>query len=120
MQTTLDKKSLGALAEQKACDFLTANGLTLITRNYRCAYGEIDLIMQDGEDIVFVEVRSRTRSDYGYAEETVDHIKQRKLLKTASHFLQHKNWLDTVNSRFDVIGFLNSNIEWIKDAFIYE
>jgi putative endonuclease len=120
MQEHLNKKQMGDIAEQKACDFLEAKGLKLITRNYRCLYGEIDLIMQDGEDIVFVEVRSRTYSDYGFAEETVDHHKQKKLLKTASYFLQQKNWLDTVDCRFDVIGFLNSNIQWIKDAFIYE
>lgn len=116
----LDKKNIGDIAEQTACDFLQANGLILMTRNYRCLYGEIDLIMQDNNDIVFVEVRSRSYTHYGYAEETVDHHKQKKLLRTATHFLQEKNWLDVVDCRFDVIGFLNSNIKWIKDAFIYE
>jgi putative endonuclease len=120
MLEMLDKKDLGNLAEQKACAFLQTKGLTLITRNYRCIYGEIDLIMQEGDDIVFVEVRSRAYSDFGYAEETVDYHKQKKILNTAMHFLQEKNWLDTVDCRFDVIGFLNSNIKWIKDAFIYE
>lgn len=120
MSTGLDKKNAGNLAEQKACDFLLAKGLKLLTRNYRCYHGEIDLIMQDGNDIVFVEVRSRTCSDYGYATETVDYRKQKKLLTTATHFLQQKDWLDTVDCRFDVIGFFNNNIEWIKDAFSYE
>ena len=116
----MDKKSIGDSAEQKACEFLQAKGLVLVTRNYRCYHGEIDLIMQDGDEIVFVEVRSRARIDYGYAIETVDYHKQKKLLNTATHFLQQKNWLDIVDCRFDVIGFLNNNIEWIKDAFIYE
>jgi putative endonuclease len=120
MMTTLDKKSKGDLAEQKACDFLQSKGLQLIIRNYRCMHGEIDLIMSDKAEIVFVEVRSRTRADYGYAEETVDRHKQKKLLQSAMHFLQEKNGLDIFDCRFDVIGFLKNKIKWIKNAFIYE
>ncbi|MBV8801358.1 MAG: YraN family protein [Gammaproteobacteria bacterium] len=116
----MNKKNKGELAEQKAYDFLQSKGLQLIIRNYRCAHGEIDLIMIDKTEIVFVEVRSRARADYGYAEETVDRHKQKKLIHSAMHFLQEKNGLDTFDCRFDVIGFLNNKIEWIKNAFIYE
>ena len=116
----MDKKSKGDLAELKACDFLQSNGLQLIIRNYRCKHGEIDLIMIDKTEIVFIEVRSRSREDYGYAEETVDRHKQKKLLHSAMHFLQEIDHLDTFDCRFDVIGFLNNKIEWIKNAFIYE
>jgi putative endonuclease len=120
MMTILDKKSKGDLAEQKACDFLQSQGLQLIIRNYRCRYGEIDLIMHDKNDIVFVEVRSRACSDYGHPEESVNRHKQKKILHTALYFLQEKNTLDTIDCRFDVIGLLNNQIEWIKDAFTYE
>lgn len=116
----MDKKSKGDFAELKACDFLQSHGLQLIIRNYRCVHGEIDLIMSDKTEIVFVEVRSRSRADFGFAEESVDRHKQKKLLHSAMHFLQEKNGLDTLDCRFDVIGFLNNKIEWIKNAFIYE
>ncbi|MEO8400485.1 MAG: YraN family protein [Gammaproteobacteria bacterium] len=111
------KKKTGQLAEQKAYLFLRAQGLELIAKNYSCARGEIDLIMRDGQDIVFVEVRSRKQADYGDAIESVTVSKQKKILHTSMHFLQQRNWLNKVNWRFDVIGICHDDLEWIKDAF---
>src|SRR5579862_4259361 len=113
------KKKLGLMREQDACVFLQARGFNLITRNYHCAFGEIDLIMQDREEIVFIEVRSRTDKNND-ALESIDQIKQEKLLKSAIHFLQKRNQLDKVICRFDVVGFSGTQIKWIKDAFSYE
>jgi putative endonuclease len=114
------KKKLGLMAEENACVFLQARGFHLITRNYRCPFGEIDLIMQDGEEIVFIEVRSRTHKNPNDAIESIDQLKQKKLLKSAIHFLQKRNQLDKVICRFDVVGFSGTQIKWIKDAFSYE
>jgi putative endonuclease len=111
---------LGAIAEQKACIFLQAKGLRLVTRNYHSPYGEIDLIMQDKDEIVFIEVRSKKQSYYGSAIESIDKIKQRKVLKSASYYLQRHKVLHTTNCRFDVIGCSPTTIEWIKDAFADE
>ena len=111
------RKKLGEIAEQRACDFLQAHGLKLILRNYRCIIGEIDLIMRYGDEIVFVEVRSRTHADYGSAIESINKTKQKKIMGTSIHFLQKQNWLNKTNSRFDVIGIQQNHIEWIKDAF---
>ncbi len=112
---------MGKQAEQKACQFLQSQGLELLEQNYRCFQGEIDLIMQDKHSIVFVEVRWRSRVDYGTALESVNTRKQNKLIKAAAHFLQKKKWLYQVNSRFDIIGihFLSgkSEFEWVKNAF---
>ena len=119
MQAAL-KKQVGQHAEQKACDFLQARGLHLLTRNYRCFCGEIDLVMRDGHDIVFVEVRSRTSSNYGSAVDSVNKTKQKKIIKSAIHYLQKQNWLEKVNYRFDIIGLSKTNLEWIKNAFSYE
>ncbi len=110
-------KKTGDRAEQRACQFLLARGFKLILKNYRCKHGEIDLIMQDGKDIVFVEVRSRANTNYGSAIESINRNKQRKILETSIHFLQQRNWLNTVNCRFDVIGIHHNDLEWIKDAF---
>jgi putative endonuclease len=111
------KKKTGDHAEQRACKFLQAHGLKVITQNYRCKLGEIDLIMQDGEDVVFVEVRSRISLDYGSAIESISRNKQKKVINTSLCFLQQRNWLDKKNCRFDVIGIHQHDLEWIKDAF---
>lgn len=111
------KTELGRLAEQKACDFLLKKGLRLIARNFHWARGEIDLIMQDGEDVVFIEVRSRASIAYGSAAESVDKNKQKKLLKSALFYLQKRNWLEKVSCRFDIVGISHARCEWIKNAF---
>lgn len=115
---------LGKQAELAACSYLEAKGFRLLKKNYRCYLGEIDLIMQDLDDIVFVEVRSRSRFDYGNASESIDKRKKSKLIKTATHFLQTKSWLYKVHSRFDVVAIHyvdnKMNLEWIKNAFWLE
>ncbi|WP_148339582.1 YraN family protein [Aquicella siphonis] len=117
----ISRKKLGQLKELEAKRFLQGNGLALIEQNYRCYHGEIDLIMRDRDDIVFVEVRSRRRLDYGRAAETVNKNKQTKLARTAMHFLQKRDWLYKVNSRFDIIAMQKVDgewqLEWIKNAF---
>lgn len=116
-----NRQQRGKDAELAARKFLETNGLRLIHQNYRCYFGEIDLIMQHEEDIIFVEVRSRSRTDYGQAEESVNQKKKAKLIKTATHFLQMKKWLYKVNSRFDVIAIHfkegKMRLEWLKNAF---
>ena len=120
MQVTPNKKQIGHAFEKQACDFLTTNGLSLISKNYHCPFGEIDLIMQENDEIIFVEVRMRMHSAYGNAIESIDYFKQKKLLKSATYYLQQQDLIDKVNCRFDVIGFSNNRIEWIRDAFSYE
>jgi len=111
----------GQVAEQQACDFLLANGLELLKRNYRCRSGEIDLIMRDRDDVVFVEVRVRNNPRYGNAFESVTRHKQKKIVKTATYYLYQQKWFNKVNCRFDVIGIsyaqTKATVEWIKDAF---
>jgi putative endonuclease len=111
------KKIVGNLAEQRACQFLQAQGLKLITQNFRTIHGEIDLIMREGDEIVFIEVRSRAKNDYGTPIESINKNKQKKVIKTSLIFLQQRNWLDKVNCRFDVIGVNQDHLEWIQDAF---
>jgi len=119
-----NKIRLGNIAEQEACQFLQKKNFQLIERNYRCFHGEIDLIMQDQDDIVFVEVRSRSRSDYGSALESINKSKRSKIIKAAKHFLCAKGWMYKVNSRFDIIAIQRTvgktYLEWIKNAFSVE
>jgi putative endonuclease len=117
----LNTVQTGQAAEQLAASYLQKKGLRLLECNYRTALGEIDLIMQDCEEIVFVEVRLRNNPHFGNAIESVDQRKQKKLIKTATLYLSHRNLLDKVNCRFDVIGIsyqqTKAAIEWIQDAF---
>ena len=111
----------GHQAEAFAAQYLQERGLRLLARNYRTVAGELDLIMQDGEDIVFVEVRLRNNAHFGTAIDSVDSHKQKKLIRTATHYLSRMNLLDKVNCRFDVIGIsypqTKAVVEWIQDAF---
>ncbi len=113
-------RKIGSEAEDLAIDYLQKTGLTLLTRNYHCRRGEIDLIMRDGNFLVFIEVRYRRNSRYGSAAESVTRQKQQRLLTTAEHYLQNEKQNADNACRFDVItlsGQQDLQIEWIKDAF---
>ena len=116
--STITTREAGMAAENLACSYLQAQGLRLLTRNYRCRQGEIDLIMQDRTHLVFIEVRYRKSTNFGYASETVSRPKQKRLISTAWHYLFEHNKARTACVRFDVIGIDHSqNINWIKNAF---
>ncbi len=106
----------GTIAEQHARVFLEHQGLRLKTCNYHCRRGEIDLIMQDGDCLVFVEVRKRSNPRFGSALDSIDAAKRRRLIATAQHYLQHG--VTEQATRFDVIAIDGENqIQWIRDAF---
>lgn len=116
----LTTRKIGADAEDLAVEYLKKKGLILQTRNYHCRGGEIDLIMLDGNFLVFIEVRYRKNNYYGSAAESVTRQKQRRLLTTANYYLQNEERNADNNCRFDVVslsGQRNLQIEWIKDAF---
>lgn len=113
------KNSKGADAEVRAEYYLQQQGLITRDRNYRTKQGEIDLIMTQGDEIVFVEVRLRSHRQFANAAESVTISKQKKIIKTAEHYLQEHQLTEKVNCRFDVIAFSDnhSHPEWIKNAF---
>ncbi len=79
----------GQVSEQQSLDFLRRQGLRPVTRNYRCAAGEIDLIMLDAACLVFVEIRFRTPGRYGDGLASVNRGKQNRICRAARHFLAH-------------------------------
>lgn len=107
----------GQAAEDRACRYLQARGLRLVTRNYRSRWGEIDLIMRDPEGLVFIEVRQRSSQRFGGALESVDRRKRERLLATAQTYLQRQP--DAPRARFDVValGAPDDPIDWVRDAF---
>ena len=115
-------KKTGDDAERIAERFLVRHGLTLVARNYRCRHGEIDLIMRDGESLVFVEVRLRKplrgKADFGGALASITASKQAKIIATAQHYLAGMKHLPPC--RFDVVllnGLNVQDVEWLKSAF---
>lgn len=113
--------AVGQRAEQAALRFLAKSGLTLVARNYRCRWGEIDLILKDSACLVFVEVRYRRSSGFGRAAASVSGQKQHRLISAAAHYLSHNASLKHMPTRFDVIGIdyagRQRTVEWIPDAF---
>jgi putative endonuclease len=114
-----NRAASGQQAERTACEYLLGQGLKLVEKNYRCRRGEIDLIMQHGDTLVFVEVRYRKNHDFGGASASVTPKKQKKIHTTALHYMQHLN--PNTNARFDVIAITGSGkqqqFEWIQNAF---
>ena len=110
---------MGSLAELHAREYLVSQGLQWLASNYRCRMGEIDLIMRDGDYLVFVEVRARTSNAFGGAMASVTNSKRQKLIKTASLYLLVNQLYDTQPIRFDVLSLegVPPNIGWIKNAF---
>ena len=105
------------MAEAIAAAHLARHGLRILARNWRMRGGEIDLICADGETLVFVEVRLRTRADYGGAAASITAAKQRRLILAARHYLSGK---PEVQCRFDAVLMDRADeagLVWIKNAF---
>ena len=111
------QQQTGFNIELKAQYYLQRQGLIYLSKHYTCRFGEIDLIMKDQQCLVFIEVRSRNNPNFGSAIDSINLTKQKKLIKTALHYLQHHHLLDHQDARIDVIGQnYDQKIHWIKDA----
>jgi putative endonuclease len=106
----------GQRAEERAAAFLGERGFLIIERNYRCRFGEIDIVAEDGDCLVFVEVRSRSSSGHGDALDAVGLKKQRQVAKVAQAYLDLRRPKHR-EIRFDVIGITGERLEHVPDAF---
>lgn len=107
----------GDAAEAGALDFLVARGLRPLARNVSSKLGEIDLIMQDRDELVFVEVRARSRSDFGGAAASVGWAKQQRIRREAQRWLCANFGDRWPACRFDVCAVRPGGIDWIRGAF---
>jgi putative endonuclease len=115
----------GEDAELACCHYLKKQGLNLVTTNFQCRHGEIDIIMLDKKTLVFIEVRFRKNDLFGGGLESITPSKQNKLRKTAELYLQKNSQYK--NARFDVVSMSKNNqtnittqaytFDWIKNAF---
>ncbi len=120
MKRGKDNRSKGSAGEQMAAEYLTQKGLTIIARNYRYDHGEVDLVCQDGDELVFVEVKARTSRIFGEPEESVTESKQEQLRKVAEGYCQ-EFLLDDKFYRFDIVTVMlegdKSIVRHFVDAF---
>ena len=105
----------GREAEERAARYLESHGQREILRNFRVRGGEIDLICRDGKVLVFVEVRQRSRSDFGGAGASITASKRRRIVLAAQHYLL--SWRVLPPCRFDVVAVDGEEIEWLPAAF---
>ncbi|MCK5242926.1 YraN family protein [bacterium] len=111
-------KRKGEIAEAQAAAFLTSQGYRLHCKNYRCRYGEIDIIAWEGKTLCFIEVKSRASREFGIPAEAVNRKKQRKIGKVAAHYLVCHFYGQDLACRFDVVSVLEKQIpEIFRDAF---
>jgi putative endonuclease len=124
MPASPDRKTLGAAAEAAACAHLEAAGLHRLAHNVNYRFGELDLVMREGDTVVFVEVRYRRDERFGGAAGSVDFRKRRRLVLAARAWLASQRRLADAPCRFDVVtvqgGEAAFECEWIRGAFTLE
>jgi len=112
-------RRLGIKGEEVAVGFLKKKGYKIVSRNFKSSVGEMDIVAEDGDTLVFVEVKTRTDDSFGHPFEAVTRRKQEKLRKVALSYLKHCR--REAASRFDVLSIETNGdsykIEHIKDAF---
>jgi putative endonuclease len=104
---TEQRKKLGDQGEEIACTFLKHSGAKILERNWRCQAGEADVIAREGDDLVFIEIKTRTSHSAGFPEDAVNREKRRRYEKIAMEYLFSHD-LPSVHVRFDVMALLLS------------
>lgn len=114
-----NRRNIGIVGENIATNYLLENGYAILERNFRSKTGEIDIIAQKNQIIVFVEVKSRNNNKYGFPYESVDYRKQQKIIRTAQSYINFKGLTDC-QYRFDIVEvFLKTKnkVNHIQNAF---
>ena len=116
----MNKRIVGTKYEQIAADFLKQKNIQILEMNYRCRAGEIDLIVRDGNYLVFVEVKYRSTDKNGYPEEAVTKKKQKIISFVSKYYCFSHNLSESTPIRFDVVSICGTHIRWLKHAFDFQ
>ena len=114
-----NKRQIGSEHEIRVAEYLKQNGWQILTLNFRCRFGEIDLIAKEGNTLCFLEVKYRQAYQYGDPAEAVDHKKQKRISNAASYYLYHNSIPSDTPCRFDIAAVTPSGIRLIRNAFDY-
>ena len=107
MSTGRQNAALGAYGERVAAQHLIDEGLVVLDRNWRCEAGEIDLVLRDGDELVFCEVKTRSGTAYGHPLEAVDGVKTERLVRLADRWIEEHDVV-APQVRFDVVSVLRA------------
>lgn len=113
----MDKRGIGNDREEMVSSYLTKNGVRILDRNFLTKHGEIDIVGISDNYLTFFEVKYRKNVRNGYPLEAVTYSKQKSIIQSAKVYMYLKHFPTDTPVRFDCIGVLNSQIEWIKNAF---
>ncbi len=113
----MNKRKIGNFYEEAVIEYLSLYGIKIISKNFRCKFGEIDIIGQDKDYLIFIEVKYRKDERFGNPIEAVNETKRRTICKCASYYCLIHNISKPI--RYDVIGVCGTEITWIKDAFTH-
>lgn len=115
----MNTRKCGSEYEERACRYLEAQNYIVLERNFRCKFGEIDIIALEKDTMAFIEVKYRRSISSGYPEEAVAYSKQKKISLTADYYCLKNEISEKQNCRFDVIAIDNDKIRHYKNAFMY-
>ncbi len=114
-----NKRRVGSIHEARAADWMKQAGYQILARNFRCRFGEIDIIAKKDGCISFVEVKYRSSDSHGSPQEAVDFRKQQRISNAASYYLYTRRCLMDTPCRFDVAAVSGEEIRLIENAFPY-
>lgn len=113
----MNKRAVGNRYEQEASDYLSKNGYEIISHNFRCRTGEIDLVARNEGYLCFIEVKYRSSTYNGFPAEAVNSRKMKKIILTAEYYMLVNHLPQTTPCRFDVVVILDREFSLIKNAF---
>ncbi len=115
----MNNRKTGTEYEEKTSQWLAEQGVQILEKNYRCRFGEIDIIGSHQGYLVFIEVKYRSDTARGYPAEAVGPGKQRTICKVADYYRMCKRYGEEQPVRYDVIGICGEKIEWYQNAFLH-
>ncbi len=110
-----EKRRLGLFGESRAAKFLEKSGYTVLHRNFKCPFGEIDIIAQKDDTVCFVEVKTRSSDYFGAPNQAVDKTRQKRYINSARYYFTNREINCTV--RFDIIEVTKDGVNHIENAF---
>ena len=114
----MNKRKTGSIYEDMAAAYLGSHGISIISRNFRSRYGEIDIVARQGKDLIFVEVKYRSGSGAGNPLESITPHKVKQIRNAALSYMRFMNYNpETMNIRFDCIGILGTEVNHVENAF---
>lgn len=113
----MNTRVVGGIYEEQCANYLKKHGFQIVTQNYKCKIGEIDIIAVKNNILRFIEVKYRKNESFGFPIEAVNKRKQNKMMKAASWFLNENKQYENMQCSFDVISITENHVEYLFNCF---